>query len=131
MGKKISIQELYVRDNGICGICKKPVTKRQLTKGLANRDHIIPASDGGSNRSDNLRLAHYECNIRRGNEKPSKTMQEWLSELGQETDWTCPLCDDKVENDWSVSSIMARIKRVAHRKCLENRGRARIKTEVQ
>lgn len=123
--RKISIEELYERDNGICGICKKRVTRKELALGMANRDHIIPVSDGGGNQNSNLRLAHYVCNIKRGNDKPSKTMQEWLEEIGKETDWTCALCPDKVENDWTKTSIMAKIKRAAHRKCLENRGRAR------
>lgn len=125
MGKKISLEQLYERDKGICGICKKPVTKKQLLSGLANRDHIIPVANGGSNRQENLRLAHYSCNIRRGNEKPSKTMQDLMLEIGEATDWTCPLCPDTVESDWSVTGIMSKIQRVAHRKCLENRGRAR------
>lgn len=122
---KISIIELYERDNGICGICNKPVTKRQLEKGLANRDHIIPVSDGGRDENTNLRLSHSECNNRRGNDKPSKTMMDWLLEIGEATNWSCVLCSEKVEYDWSQTSIMSSLRRAAHRKCLENRGRAR------
>lgn len=125
MGNKISIQELYKRDNGICGICKNKVTQRQLKMGKANRDHIVPVSDGGTNHSSNLRLAHYECNIRRGNDRPSKTMEEWMVEIGKATDWSCALCPDRVDSNWSTTSIMSKINRVAHRKCLENRSRAR------
>lgn len=29
-------------------------------------DHIIPKSQGGSDRAENLRLAHYRCNHKRG-----------------------------------------------------------------
>lgn len=30
-------------------------------------DHILPLSKGGSDRLDNLQLAHKECNIKKGN----------------------------------------------------------------
>ena len=115
MGRMISIEDLYIRDKGICGICHKRIKKIDT----ANRDHIVPASLGGCNKQSNLRIAHIECNKRRGNERPSKTMMEWLAEIGEATDWTCALCPDKVENDWAKTSIMSKIKRAAHRDCIK------------
>lgn len=47
----------------ICGICKKPIP----TMAEATVDHKIPLSRGGSNRMDNLQLAHEECNQQKGN----------------------------------------------------------------
>jgi 5-methylcytosine-specific restriction endonuclease McrA len=57
----ISVREIHKRDNGICGICKQGC---QLSD--ASRDHIVPKSHGGSSSQSNLRLAHMECNMRRG-----------------------------------------------------------------
>ncbi|WP_166985182.1 HNH endonuclease signature motif containing protein [Canibacter zhoujuaniae] len=41
-----------------CHLCGKP--------GANSTDHLIPRSQGGANTLDNLRPAHYLCNIRRG-----------------------------------------------------------------
>lgn len=41
-----------------CGICLLPIA----TKEEATVDHKIPRSRGGSNRMDNLQLAHATCN---------------------------------------------------------------------
>lgn len=56
---------IYVRDRWTCQICGQPVD-RELngTSGrmAATLDHIRPRSKGGSDASDNLRLAHRSCN---------------------------------------------------------------------
>jgi 5-methylcytosine-specific restriction endonuclease McrA len=44
-----------------CAICGDPVTA-----GQASVDHRIPLSRGGSNRADNLQLAHKRCNFDKG-----------------------------------------------------------------
>lgn len=46
-----------------CGICLLPIA----TKEEATVDHKIPRSRGGSNRMDNLQLAHATCNQEKGN----------------------------------------------------------------
>lgn len=46
-----------------CGICLQPIA----TYEQATVDHKIPLSRGGSNRMDNLQLAHEECNQKKGN----------------------------------------------------------------
>ncbi len=45
-----------------CGICKLPIA----TMAEATVDHKIPLSRGGSNRMDNLQLAHQTCNQEKG-----------------------------------------------------------------
>lgn len=52
---------LDARDNGICGICHKPVNVWK-----AHIEHKIPASKGGSDNDGNLQLAHPYCNKRKG-----------------------------------------------------------------
>lgn len=57
----IDLDCLYKRDRKYCGICGKPVKRKQ-----ASIDHIIPISKGGSHTYDNVQLAHRQCNYRRG-----------------------------------------------------------------
>jgi len=59
----ISLNELIIRDNGICWLCKNICIRESAT-----RDHIIPYSNGGPNAAANLKLAHRECNEKRSNE---------------------------------------------------------------
>ncbi|MEH1822105.1 MAG: HNH endonuclease [Nostoc sp.] len=44
-----------------------------LTPEVMTVDHYIPLSRGGSNKTDNLRLACYGCNQKRGNAMPEDT----------------------------------------------------------
>lgn len=45
-----------------CALCQE-----YMPEGDRTFDHIIPLSRGGSHAIENLRLAHSECNRRRGN----------------------------------------------------------------
>jgi len=67
--EEVVASEIYERDGWRCGICGKRVNKRlkypdPLSPTL---DHIIPLSLGGAHTKDNLQLAHYICNITKGN----------------------------------------------------------------
>lgn len=53
---------LYERDGGVCGICRRPVSRPE-----SSVDHIIPLSKGGEHSYANTRIAHLRCNIARGN----------------------------------------------------------------
>lgn len=63
---KISMNELYRRDKGICYLCENPVARSE-----ASREHYNPKYHGGRNGPNfsNLRLAHRQCNILKGNER--------------------------------------------------------------
>lgn len=50
------------RHSHICGLCKQPIDSFEE----ATVDHIIPRARGGSNRFDNLQLAHGGCNEDKG-----------------------------------------------------------------
>lgn len=54
--------KMWMRDNGICGICNNPVDYDDM-----DVDHILPKSYGGKDLWDNLRVSHKECNRKRGN----------------------------------------------------------------
>ena len=51
------IDELYDRQQGLCGLCKKP-----MQKGVYEVDHKIPFAYGGGNERTNIQLAHPTCN---------------------------------------------------------------------
>lgn len=53
---------LIRRDGTNCAICGKPM----LTMADITIDHIEPVSRGGLDVLENLRLAHPDCNRRRG-----------------------------------------------------------------
>jgi len=56
------------RSGWICWICGEP-TSRELPcddPRRASVDHVIPLALGGTSTAKNLRLAHAECNTRRG-----------------------------------------------------------------
>lgn len=63
-----TIGELGRRDNWRCHLCRRHVDWKldHPHPMSASRDHLVPASAGGSNESANLALAHLQCNIRRG-----------------------------------------------------------------
>lgn len=52
---------LWARDGGLCGICYQPVARSEM-----QMDHITPRAKGGADAFDNLRPAHFLCNVRRG-----------------------------------------------------------------
>ena len=64
----ITIEEIYHRDGGRCGICGKAVslTLKCPHPQSATRDHIIPLARGGAHRKGNVQLAHFICNSTKG-----------------------------------------------------------------
>ena len=67
--EEIAASEIYERDGWRCGICGKRVNKKlKYPDPLSSTlDHIIPLSLGGPHTKSNLQLAHYICNITKGN----------------------------------------------------------------
>lgn len=65
----LRITRIMSRDGCLCSICRDP-----LDRGLTDEhhpryitfDHILPRALGGTDREDNLRLAHRRCNELRG-----------------------------------------------------------------
>ena len=65
----ISAKRLWVRDNGVCGLCGQVVDQAHVYPHpmAATVDHIVPISKGGSQSESNLQLAHARCNTSKGN----------------------------------------------------------------
>lgn len=71
----ISLKRLYKRDNGICYLCGEKcdwnswnISKNGYKypgKEYPTIDHVIPISRGGLDAWDNVRLAHWKCNLKK------------------------------------------------------------------
>lgn len=57
-----NVKQLIRRDGMICQICLEPILHRRDV----TLDHITPTSRGGTDKIENLRLAHEFCNHERG-----------------------------------------------------------------
>ena len=60
-------REIAERDGFICHICKEAVDMAlpRTHKMGATVDHVVPVAKGGTDEPDNLKLAHWLCNIRK------------------------------------------------------------------
>ncbi len=66
--RRITLGALYERDRGVCGICGRWGPLEAM-----NRDHVVPLAKGGAHAKGNIRLAHIECNSRRGDDHTDVT----------------------------------------------------------
>jgi hypothetical protein len=68
-GKRISHQEIAERDYYKCHLCGGTVDMGlpRTHRYGATLDHLTPLSLGGEDTPDNVKLAHWICNIRRSN----------------------------------------------------------------
>ena len=59
---------VYLQSNGKCGICAEHIdsTRTYPDQLSLSIDHIIPRSQGGTHKLDNLQAAHLVCNSKRG-----------------------------------------------------------------
>ena len=67
--RRAQIAMLRSRDGADCWLCGEEMLfpeVRRIHPWLATIDHVYPLAMGGTNRSDNLKLAHLSCNTKRG-----------------------------------------------------------------
>ena len=66
---RISADVLIERDGNICHICNTEIdlSLARNSRFGATIDHIVPLSKGGLDVLENLKLAHWICNIKKGN----------------------------------------------------------------
>lgn len=50
------------RDGWVCGICSEHVSPDEMW----SIDHIVPLARGGSHSYENVQLAHFDCNTKKG-----------------------------------------------------------------
>jgi 5-methylcytosine-specific restriction endonuclease McrA len=66
---RMSADVLIERDGNVCHIC---LTEIDLSLARNSRfgatiDHVVPVSKGGADTLENMKLAHWICNIKKGN----------------------------------------------------------------
>ena len=66
--KDITLEALYRRDSGVCYLCWEPCDWNDKNHNVVGAnypsiDHIIPVSRGGFHAWNNVRLAHFGCNL--------------------------------------------------------------------
>jgi hypothetical protein len=66
---RISVELIAKRDHYICHLCNQIVDMdiKRTDKMGATIDHLLPISKGGLDTMENVALAHWICNIRKGN----------------------------------------------------------------
>lgn len=59
--------EIFARDNWICGICREPVNRQAVwpARDFATIDHIKPLVKGGGHTRANVQCAHLICNTKK------------------------------------------------------------------
>lgn len=64
LDKKEALRIINLAKYGVftCELCRKPFGRTAKV----TIDHVIPKSKGGSNKIENLQLAHYGCNKYKG-----------------------------------------------------------------
>jgi 5-methylcytosine-specific restriction endonuclease McrA len=55
------LRALWLRDDKTCHLCGRFVSLLE-----ASADHVVPRSKGGHRTPENIRLAHRDCNVVRG-----------------------------------------------------------------
>ena len=55
--KGLVVDTLYLRDRGLCGLCLREITDRDLFE----VDHVVERKDGGMDVLKNLRIVHLAC----------------------------------------------------------------------
>lgn len=66
---RISVEIIARRDHYLCHLCNQIVDMdiKRTDKMGATIDHVLPLSKGGLDTMENVALAHWICNIRKGN----------------------------------------------------------------
>lgn len=66
---RISVELIAKRDSFLCHLCNQIVDMdiKRTDKMGATIDHLLPLSKGGLDTMENVALAHWICNIRKGN----------------------------------------------------------------
>lgn len=64
---KLSLKNIWLRDNGIC-----QYTGKKVDKETGNIDHIFSKSRGGKNTWENMVLCHKDINSKKGSKTPEE-----------------------------------------------------------
>jgi 5-methylcytosine-specific restriction endonuclease McrA len=73
--RRSRVRRLAERDGDLCWLCRGEFGEGRL---LRTVDHVVPASAGGSDALENLRLAHKVCNSLRGSDEGARALDAHL-----------------------------------------------------
>lgn len=65
-------RDVFIRDNWVCHLCGELIDA-QLSRTDpmgATIDHVVPLAHGGDDSLENVRAAHFSCNVRKGSSSP-------------------------------------------------------------
>lgn len=68
--EEVDPQVLYERDEGVCGVCGKPVDRDEF-----DVDHVVQVAHGGEHSYANTRIAHVSCNRRRNRRRDNSLVE--------------------------------------------------------
>lgn len=71
---KFSRENVYVRDRGECQYCANKVPRHDATY-----DHVVPRSQGGTTKWENIVIACVPCNQKKGGRTPEQAKMRLLS----------------------------------------------------
>ena len=68
----ITLEKLFTRDAGKCYLCGEQCDWSDRTENVTGMrypsiEHVVPVSRGGLHSWENVRLAHFGCNIKKSN----------------------------------------------------------------
>lgn len=85
VSRLITQEEVWEKSEGNCWICGIRMT-REWTNGRADcftLDHVIPVSRGGNHTLENLRGAHFSCNLSKNDRLLSELADGWVEQRRQ------------------------------------------------
>lgn len=68
LSERYTMDELFERDGGGCGICGEDVDRTLRHPSLLSPsiDHVLPISRGGTDMKANVQITHLRCNLSKG-----------------------------------------------------------------
>ena len=74
----IKVERLIKRQKGICPCCSNPITKDDIADKKVHAHHMLPRSEGGTEKQNNLTLLHQECHVLAHQVLTRKEMAYWI-----------------------------------------------------
>jgi len=96
-------REIGDRDNWICGLCHAHVDPALMWPHPQSRvlDHIIPLARGGAHTRDNVQIAHWLCNARKG-----ARLEDEMPLFNVDGTLTCRICKkDKEPSEFHLAAF--------------------------
>lgn len=79
---RFSRHNIYARDRDTCQYCGRKLPRPEL-----NLDHVVPRSQGGTSRWDNIVCSCHNCNRKKGGRTPEQAGMK-LIRLPRRPEWT-------------------------------------------